>query len=53
MKTYESVTPGGLHFHLSLHEGVCIVMVRDIYDIELTVRYFTNVNKALRFINNL
>jgi hypothetical protein len=53
MKTYESVTPGGLHFHLSLYEGVCIVMVRDIYDIELTVRYFTNVNKALRFINNL
>jgi hypothetical protein len=53
VKTYNSLTPSGLYFHLCLHEGVCCVMVQDIYDLEFTIRYFTNVNKALRFINNL
>ncbi len=53
VKTYDRITPDGLHFHLCLYEGVCCVMVTDIYDQELTIRYFTNVNKALRFINNL
>ena len=54
MKTYENFTPGGLYFHLSLSDdGVCCIIVRDIYDGDVTMRYFTNVNKALRFINNL
>ena len=54
MRTYDSLTPSGLHFHLSLHEGVCCVMVDDIYDnTYFEIKYFTNVNKALCFINNL
>jgi len=28
-------------------------MVQDVYDQEFMMRYFTDVNKALRFINNL
>lgn len=54
MRTYENFTPQGLHFHLSLSDsGVCCIIVHDIYDGDLNIRYFTNVNKALRYINNL
>lgn len=53
MKTYRNFTPGGLYFHLSLCDGVCCVLVYDILDCELKIRYFNNSNKALRFINNL
>ena len=53
VKTYYSQTPAGLDFQLSLSDdGVCCIVVYDTYDCELTMRYFTNVNKALRFINN-
>ena len=54
VKTYQNFTPSGLHFHLSLSDtGVCCIIVHDIYDGDLQMRYFTNVNNALRFINNL
>ena len=54
VKSYTNLTPQGLHFHLSLSEqGVCCIIVTDVYDGECQVKYFTNVNKALRFINNL
>jgi hypothetical protein len=54
MKTYKNLTPSGLLFHLSLSdEGVCCIVVYDIFDCETQLQYFTNINKALRFINNL
>ena len=54
MKRYNNLTPSGLHFHLSLSdEGVCCIIVHDIHYCEVTMRYFTNINKALRFVNNL
>ena len=54
VKTYKNYTPSGLNFHLSLSDtGVCCIIVYDIYDNEARVRYFTDVNRALRFINNL
>ena len=54
VKTYDHITPQGLQFHLCLIEGVCCVMVQDLYDnTYFELQYFTNVNKALRFINNL
>jgi hypothetical protein len=44
----------GLEFQLSLSDmGVCCVMVRDIFDCTLEIRYFTQINLALRYINNL
>jgi len=54
VKTFDHVTPQGLYFHLCLYEGVCCVMVQDMYDnTYFEMQYFTNINKALRFINNL
>ena len=54
VKTFDHTTPQGLHFHLCLYKGVCCVMVRDMYDnTYFELQYFTNVNKALRFVNNL
>jgi hypothetical protein len=54
VKTYDHITPQGLYFHLCLYEGVCLVMVQDLYDnTYFEMQYFTSVNKALRFINNL
>ena len=54
VKTYDHITPHGLYFHLCLYEGVCCVMVQDVYDnTYFELQYFTDVNKALRFINNL
>jgi len=54
VKTYENLTPSGLHFHLSLSNGVCYIMVLDIYDSTyFDIKYFTSINLALRWINNL
>lgn len=54
VRTYSNLTPQGLHFHLSLSEtGVCCIIVTDLFVGECQIKYFTNVNKALRFINNL
>lgn len=54
VKTYTNFTPSGLHFHLSYDNGVCCIIVHDIYSCEpTTVRFFTDINLALRFINNL
>jgi hypothetical protein len=44
VKTYENLTPN----------GVCYIMVLDIYDSTyFDIKYFTSVNLALRWINNL
>ena len=54
VKIYENLTPGGLYFHLSLDNGVCYIAVFDIHDVTyFEMKYFTNVNLALRWINNL
>ena len=53
MKTYKNFTPSGLNFHLSLMNGVCCMIVYDRFFCEYHMQYFTSVNKALRFINNL
>ncbi len=52
VKTYDRRTPQGLHFHLSLYEGVCCIIVYDIYDYSIDIKYFNNVNAALRYINS-
>jgi hypothetical protein len=53
MKTYKNFTPCGLNFHLSLIDGVCCMIVYDRFFCEYHIQYFTNINKALCFINNL
>jgi hypothetical protein len=54
MRTYKNWTPGGLYFHLCLSEqGVCCIVVYDFFDCQAQIRYFTDRNQALRYINNL
>lgn len=54
VKIYENLTPSGLHFRLSYDNGVCCIMVQDLYDnTYFEMQYFTDINKALRFVNNL
>jgi hypothetical protein len=53
MRTYENTTPLGLKFHLCYTQGVCYIMVYDMYDMSLEMKYFTNVNNALRWINSM
>jgi len=54
MKRYRNFTPHGLYFHLSQSDkGVVCIIVYDIIDCEVKVRFFNNKNRALRFINNL
>lgn len=54
MITYKNFTPAGLYFQLSRSDdGVVCIVVYDFFDCELKLRYFTNGNQALRFINNL
>ena len=54
VRRYQNLTPQGLNFHLSLSDrGVCCIIVYDVFDAKAQMRYFTNVNEALRFINNL
>jgi hypothetical protein len=54
VKRYQNLTPQGLNFYLSLSDtGVCYIIVYDVFTAEAQMRYFTNVSRALRFINNL
>jgi len=54
VKIYENLTPSGLHFRLSYDNGICCIMVQDLYDnTYFEMQYFTDINKALRFVNNL
>ena len=54
VRRYQNLTPQGLNFYLSLSDiGVCYIIVYDAFNAEAQMRYFTNVNLALRYINNL
>lgn len=53
MRRYKAYTPGGLYFNLSWVDGVCCIIVYDILDCEVQIRYFVDSTSALRYINNL
>jgi len=54
VRTYKNQTPSGLCFYLSLENNVVYIFVYDIHDVTyFQMKYFTNVNSALRWINNL
>ncbi len=46
---------GWAHIHLSVNHdaSVCYIFVNDIYNERLTMRYFTNMEDALNFIENI
>ena len=52
MHTYDTFTKNGIHVHLSVSNyNTCYIFVNDIYDNRLTMRYFTDMNSAIAFIN--
>jgi len=53
MHTYDAITRSGLHIHLSMSDDACYIFSRDIYNHELTMKFFTNVNDAMEFIRSL
>jgi 3-deoxy-D-arabino-heptulosonate 7-phosphate (DAHP) synthase class II len=54
MYTNDWLTPTGIHIHLSMSNyNTCYIFVNDIYDNQLTMRYFTDMDSAVEFINNL
>ncbi len=54
MKNYRNFTPHGLYFQLSQsQQGVVCILIYDVLDCELKIRFFTDKNRALRYINNL
>ncbi len=54
MQSYDIVTEIGLHFHVSLSvEGICYIMIKDLYSDYFDIRYFTNLDDALEYIHSL
>lgn len=48
---YETLTPSGLHIYLCRSEqGVCLVILRDVYDQKFMMRYFTDYKAAFEYI---
>lgn len=46
---------GSVQIHLSVNDtgSVCYIFVNDIYNERLTMRYFTSMEDALQFIENM
>jgi hypothetical protein len=54
MQSYDIVTEAGLHFHVSLStQGVCYIIVKDIFSNDFEMLYFTNLESALDYIHSL
>ena len=50
-ETYETFTSNGLHIYLCRSEyGVCLVIIRDIFDEKFQMKYFTDYKLAFQFI---
>ena len=54
MQSYDIVTDEGLHFHVSLStQGICCIIVMDVFSPDFDMRYFTNLESALDYIYSL
>ena len=54
MQSYDILTEVGLHFHVSLSEqGICYIMIKDLYSDWFDIRYFANLDNALDYIQSL
>ena len=54
MHTYDAITLNGLQIHLSMsNDNTGYILVHDLVDFKLTMRFFTDVNSALEFIQSL
>jgi len=54
MHIYDAVTKTGLHIHLSMNEEESFyILVHDIDNFTLTMKFFNRVEPALEFIQSL
>jgi len=54
MNTYDAITKTGLLIHLSMSESnTGYILVHDLVDLKLTIKFFTDVESALSFIHSL
>ncbi len=55
MQTRDFIVANGyMHIHLSVNDtaDACYIFVNDIYDEKLTMRYFTDMESALAWIDS-
>ncbi len=54
MHTYDNYTKHGIHIHLSVSkDNTCYILVRDVYDHEIIIKFFTDTESAKEFIKSL
>ncbi len=53
MYTYDAFTKTGIQIHLSMSkENTCYIYVNDIYNNQLTMKFFTDMESAIEFIHS-
>jgi hypothetical protein len=54
MHIYDAITQTGLHIHLSMREDESFyILVHDTNNFTLTIKFFSQVEPALKFIQSL
>jgi hypothetical protein len=54
MHTYDAITKTGLMIHLSMSEDrTGYILVHDLVELTLTMKFFTELESALSFIHSL
>ncbi len=55
MYIYDNITIDGIHIHLSMSEDreSNYIFVHNIYENRLTMKYFTRVEDAMKFIHSI
>ena len=53
MQTYDVTTPHGVHVHLSISEwNTGYIFINDIYEEHMTIKFFTDMESAIKFIKS-
>ena len=53
MYTYDAITKTGIQIHLSMtNKNTCYIYVNDIYNNQLTMKFFTDMESAIEFIHS-
>lgn len=55
MYTYDNITLDGYHIHLSMsiNNESNYIFIHNIYENTLTMKYFTRVEEAMKFIHSI
>ena len=53
MYTYDAITKTGIQIHLSMSKNnTCYIFINDIYNNELRMKFFTDMESAIAFIHS-